>query len=127
MSAKTVKGKMSWEQLFEDKAFRSELSSNILPPYMMNTRWYAAKTQKAKTVRIEQYMPLKLANGDTTYLITLEINFVAGFTEYYLMTLAFVDESIEIEEKGKIQRTEVGGKRGWIIDALYLEAFRKAL
>lgn len=127
MSAKTVKGKMSWEQLFEDKAFRAELSSNILPPYMMNTRWYAAKTQKAKTVRIEQYMPLKLANGDTTYLITLEINFVAGFTEYYLMTLAFVDESIEIEEKGKIQRTEVGEKRGWIIDALYLEAFRKAL
>ncbi|MFT7149765.1 MAG: trehalose synthase-fused probable maltokinase [Nonlabens sp.] len=127
MSAKTVKGKMSWEQLFEDKAFRSELSSNILPPYMMNTRWYAAKTQKAKTVRIEQYMPLKLANGDTTFLITLEINFVAGFTEYYLMTLAFVDESIEIEEKGKIQRTKVGGKRGWIIDALYLEAFRKAL
>ena len=127
MSAKTVKGKMSWEQLFEDKAFRAELSSNILPPYMMNTRWYAAKTQKAKTVRIEQYMPLKLANGDTTYLITLEINFVAGFTEYYLMTLAFVAESIEIEEKGKIQRTEVGEKRGWIIDALYLEAFRKAL
>ncbi|MFT6871939.1 MAG: trehalose synthase-fused probable maltokinase [Roseivirga sp.] len=127
MSAKTVKGKMSWEQLFEDKAFRAELSSNILPPYMMNTRWYAAKTQKAKTVRIEQYMPLKLANGDTTFLITLEINFVAGFTEYYLMTLAFVDESIEIEEKGKIQRTKVGGKRGWIIDALYLEAFRKAL
>ncbi len=127
MSAKTVKSKMSWEQLFEDKAYRAELSSNILPPYMMKTRWYAAKTQKAKTVRIEQYMPLKLANGDTTYLITLEINFVAGFTEYYLVTLAFVDESVEIEEKGKIQRTEVGGKRGWIIDSLYLEAFRKAL
>lgn len=127
MSAKTVKGNMSWEQLFADEDFRAQLSNEILPPYMMNTRWYAAKTQKAKTFRVEQYMPLKLANGDTTYLITLEINFAAGFTEYYLMTLAFVDESIEIEEKGKIQRTEVGGKEGWIIDALYLEAFRKAL
>lgn len=127
MSVKSVKGKMSWEQLFEDPAFRAQLSAEVLPPYMMNTRWYAAKTEKAKTVRIEQYMPLKLANGDTTYLITLEINFVAGFTEYYLMTLAFVDESIEIEKKGRIQKTEIGGKKGWIIDALYLEAFRKAL
>ncbi len=127
MSAKAVKSKKTWEQLFEEEAFRTQLSGEILPAYMMTTRWYAAKTQKAKTFRIEQYMPFEMDNDETVYFITIEINFKAGFTEYYFMTLAFVNEAVAIEEKGKVHATEVGGQKGSIIDALYYETFRKSL
>ncbi len=127
MSGKAVKSKISWQQCFEEDSFRAQLSNKILPAYMMTTRWYAAKTQKIKTIRIEQYMPFLMENDDLAYFITIEVNFEAGFTEYYFMTLAFVSDTVEIEEKGKVHQTEIGGHHGWIIDALYYEIFRKSL
>ncbi|OEK00458.1 hypothetical protein BFP97_02555 [Roseivirga sp. 4D4] len=127
MSGKAVKSKVSWQQHFEEESFRTQLSNEVLPAYMMTTRWYAAKTQKIKTIRIEQYMPFLMENDDLAYFITIEVNFEAGFTEYYFMTLAFVSDMIEIEEKGKVHQTEIEGKKGWIIDALYFETFRKSL
>lgn len=127
MSAKSVNSKANWVDSFEDESFRANLCTNVLPPFMMNTRWYAAKTQKAKTFRIEQYMPFEMINGETAYFITIEINFEAGFTEYYFMTLSFLDNSIEVDEKGKIAKAEFSGQRGWITDALYHEVFRQSL
>lgn len=127
MSGEAVNSRLSWQQRFEEEAFRTQLSNEVLPAYMMTTRWYAAKTQKTKTLRIEQYMPFSMVNGETAHFITIEVNFEAGFTEYYFMTLAFVGDGIEIEEKGKVHQTEIGGEKGWIIDALYYETFRKSL
>jgi len=127
MSGNAVKSKVSWQQCFEEDSFRTQLSNEVLPAYMMTTRWYAAKTQKIKTIRIEQYMPFLMENDDLAYFITIEVNFEAGFTEYYFMTLAFVSKGIEIEDKGKVHQTEIGSHSGWIIDALYYETFRKSL
>lgn len=117
----------TWTELFTDESYRAELCEQVLPKYMMSTRWYAAKTQKAKTYRIEQHMPFEMSNGQIAFLNAIEINFQAGFTEYYLITLAFLEDASGVDEKGKIHETEIGGKNGWIIDALYAEEFRKSL
>lgn len=127
MSSKTNTTGLAWNELFADESYRAQLCDQVLPNYMMTTRWYAAKTQKAKTYRIEQYMPFLMDNEETAFLNAIEINFQAGFTEYYLITLAFVQDASEIDEKGKIFETTIGGKKGWIIDALYAEVFRKSL
>ena len=127
MSSAIASATAKWITLFEEESFRTELSGKILPKYMQGTRWYAAKTQKAKTFRIEQYMPFEMGNKETAYFITIEVNFEAGFTEYYFMTLAFVNEKEHVDVKGKVHKTEIGGQKGWIIDALYCETFRKAL
>ncbi|OEK04074.1 hypothetical protein [Roseivirga misakiensis] len=127
MSSKANQKAMPWNELFSEETYRSSLCDKILPEYMMTTRWYAAKTQKAKTYRIEQYMPFLLEDGATAFLITIEVNFQAGFTEYYLMTLLFTEDVSEIDKKGRVHQTTIGGKKGWIIDALYSETFRKAL
>lgn len=128
MANSTKKRDQSWVTKFEDETFRLKLSNEVLPKYMMDTRWYAAKTQKAKTYRIEMYMPFQITENETAYFITLEINFEAGFTEYYFMTLAFIDESTKIDDaKGKVKKMSLGEEKGILIDALYYEPFRKAL
>lgn len=116
-----------WSELFKQETFQSKLMLQVLPSYMRNTRWYAAKTQQAKSYKIEQQMPFVMEDGETAFFITIEINFTAGFTEYYFMTLAFVPEETEIDLKGIVSNITVGGTKGKVIDALYSEEFRRSL
>lgn len=116
-----------WVETFNDPSFREGFIEKILLNYMMSTRWYAAKTQQVKTIKIEQQMPFEMAKGETVFFITIEMNFAAGFTEYYFLTLGFVEESVDIDQKGLITTTTLGDHQGKIIDALYHEPFRKAL
>ena len=124
--ANKEKYQSEWSELFSDEDFRSKLSSDILPQYMQNTRWYAAKTQKAKTYKIESLMPFEVGN-DTFYFIIIEINFAAGFTEYYFIMLGAIPSVIEVDPKAKIVEMNMGDETAQVIDALYHEPFRKAL
>lgn len=127
MAKSTKQRDQAWVTKFNDENFRQKLSNDILPKYMMGTRWYAAKTQKAKTYKIEMVMPFPINDQETAYFITIEINFEAGFTEYYFMTLAFVDEDTKLDDaKGKVHKMALNDEKGMIIDALYYEPFRKA-
>jgi trehalose synthase-fused probable maltokinase len=116
-----------WSMLFNSDDYREKLCQQILPEYMMTTRWYAAKTEKAKSFKINQQMPFELGNGETAYFIIIEVNFQAGFTEYYFLTLSYVSKDIPIESKGIISELSIDGKKGYLIDSLYWEDFRKAL
>ncbi|MFT6213822.1 MAG: maltose alpha-D-glucosyltransferase/alpha-amylase [Roseivirga sp.] len=116
-----------WSMLFNSDDYREKLCQQILPEYMMTTRWYAAKTEKAKSFKINQQMPFELGNGETAYFIIIEVNFQAGFTEYYFLTLSYVSKDIPIESKGIISELSIDGKKGFLIDSLYWEDFRKAL
>ncbi len=120
------KYQIEWSEFFDDHNFRDKLSFDILPQYMQTTRWYAAKTQKAKSYRIESLMPFEVDN-DTFYFIIIEINFAAGFTEYYFITLGVIPKDIEIDDKAKIIDMNMGGETVQLVDALYYEPFRKAL
>jgi trehalose synthase-fused probable maltokinase len=116
-----------WVETFNDASFREGFIEKVLLNYMMSTRWYAAKTQEVKTIKIEQQMPFEMDRGETVYFVTLEVNFAAGFTEYYFMTLGFIPLTVEVEEKAIVHETTLGGQKGKVIDALYHEPFRKAL
>lgn len=116
-----------WVSTFNDPNFREGFIEKVLLKYMMGTRWYAAKTQQVKTIKIEQQMPFEMGQGETVFFVTIEVNFAAGFTEYYFITLGFIDHQIQIDPKGVISQTSLGEHKGQIIDALYHEPFRKAL
>ena len=118
---------IKWVETFNDEGFKEGFTSKILLEYMMGTRWYAAKTQQVKTIKIEQQMPFEMAKEETIFFITIEVNFAAGFTEYYFMTLGFVEDYSGIEAKGIVHKINLGDHHGAIIDSLYYEPFRKAL
>ena len=126
MAKKKSKYQVEWSEFFNDHDFRDKLSFDILPQYMQTTRWYAAKTQKAKSYRIESLMPFEVGN-DTFYFIIIEINFAAGFTEYYFITLGVIPKEIKIDDKARIIDMNLGGETVQLIDSLYYEPFRRAL
>ncbi len=128
MAKSTNKRNNAWVDQFENETFRLKLSNDVLPNYMLGTRWYAAKTQKAKNFKIEIFMPFSITETETAYFVTLEVNFEAGFTEYYFMTLGFIDNNDTLDDKkGLIKKMSVGGESGNLVDALYYEPFRKSL
>lgn len=117
----------TWEETFNDDSFRQGFVERILLNYMMTTRWYAAKTQKVKTIKIEQQMPFELEGENTVFFITIEANYEAGFTEYYFIMVGLVDENTEVDPKAIIYNLSANGLKGKVIDSLYYEPFRKAL
>lgn len=116
-----------WVETFNDQDFREGFIEKVLMKYLMTTRWYAAKTQEVKTIKIEQQMPFEVEKGETVFFITIEMNFAAGFTEYYFLTIGFVPEETDIDKKGIVASTNLGEHKGKIVDSLYYEPFRKAL
>ena len=116
-----------WVETFNDQNFREGFIEKVLMKYLMTTRWYAAKTQEVKTIKIEQQMPFEVEKGETVFFITIEMNFAAGFTEYYFLTIGFVPEETDIDKKGIVASTNLGEHKGKIVDSLYYEPFRKAL
>ncbi len=122
--ANTLKTTKRWVKVFEDEEFISLLTKSVTD-YMLTTRWYAAKGQNTKNFKITLRTPLGTEKKTLAHAIVIEVNFAAGFTEYYFMTLAFCSE--EIDKKGIVTKASVGGKQGYIIDAVYWEEFRKFL
>lgn len=114
-----------WNKVFDDAEFIIQLTEQ-LSKYMHTTRWYAAKSEEAKNYRISQKTALDGDKGTLAHAITIEVNFAAGFTEYYFMTLAFCTGK-DIDKKGVVCEASVGGVKGQVIDSLFWEEFRKFL
>ncbi len=114
-----------WNKIFDDADFINLLTAQ-LSKYMHTTRWYAAKSEEAKNYRISQKTVLAGDKGTSAHAVTIEVNFAAGFTEYYFMTLAFYSGQ-DIDSKGVVCNASIGGIKGQVIDALFSEDFRKFL
>lgn len=123
--AAVLKTSKKWNQIFEDKEFVNSLTQKV-EEYILTTRWYAAKGQETKNFKITLRTALGPENKTLAHAIVIEVNFAAGFTEYYFMTLGFCTE-VDIDKKGIVTNASVGGKEGIIIDAIYWEEFRKFL
>ena len=123
--AGTIKTSKKWGKIFEDTDFVAALTSGITN-YMFKMRWYAAKGQETKNFKITFSTPLGNEKRVLAHAIVIEVNFAAGFTEYYFMTLGFTDHE-NIDSNGVVLKANVGGKEGRVIDAVYWEDFRKFL
>ncbi len=120
-----LKTSKKWGHIFDDQEFTIALTSSV-EKYMLTTRWYAAKGQDTKNFKITLRNALGTENKTLAHAIVIEVNFAAGFTEYYFMTLGFCLEP-DIDKKGVVSKASVGGKEGVVIDAVYWEDFRKFL
>jgi len=116
-----------WVDTFNDPVFEDGFVNKVLLKYMKSTRWYAAKTQVAKSIKIQEAMPFEMDKGQTVFMLTIVIDFAAGFTEFYFLTIGFIPVGESIEQKAILHTTKLGDHEGHIVDALYTESFRKAL
>lgn len=114
-----------WEDLMEQERFHKEFCEDILEPYILNQRWYGGKASALKYIEIIDHFPIE-RGSDKFYGIVLEVNFKEAFVQNYFLPIAFVTDKDYVNDN-VIAYLSLNEKQGYLIDALFLEVFRKQI
>jgi maltose alpha-D-glucosyltransferase/alpha-amylase len=114
-----------WEELLENKDFVKVFLSDVLEEYIIKQRWYGGKASKLKYIELAEYFRIQQFE-EVYYGLILEVNFIEAFYQHYFLPIAFVsDESFAKDDR--ILPISIQNQKGYIIDAINLEAFRKVV
>ncbi|QTD37457.1 trehalose synthase [Polaribacter batillariae] len=115
----------NWNEIMLDTDFTAIFLSEVLEEYIQKQRWYGGKSSQLKYIELSEYFKIQ-QDGEIYFGLILEVNFVEAFYHHYFLPIAFVsDESAA--EKSKILPIKLENKKGFIVDAIYLESFRKVV
>ncbi|MGY6561853.1 MAG: maltokinase N-terminal cap-like domain-containing protein [Luteibaculaceae bacterium] len=115
----------NWQEAFTKKEFKVKLKREILPPYLLGCRWFAAKSGPIKQYEIETALRYSY-NQKVYFLIFVEVVFYTANTENYFLPLALTEE--DVDQKSKIAKLNfTSGETGYLVDALFLSEFRESL
>ncbi|WP_299364203.1 phosphotransferase [Winogradskyella sp.] len=114
-----------WEELMENKDFVKIFLSEVLEDYIVRQRWYGGKSSKLKYIELSEYF--RIQNKEEVYYgLILEVNFYEAFFQNYFLPIAFVtDENFAKDDR--ILPISIQNNKGFIIDAINLEAFRRVV
>ncbi|MAD96931.1 MAG: trehalose synthase [Flavobacteriaceae bacterium] len=112
-----------WEALLENKDFVNVFLSDVLEKYIVKKRWYGGKASKLKYIELAEYFRIQ-QNEEVYYGLILEVNFVEAFYQHYFLPIAFVTDE-NFAQENRILPVSIEGQKGYIIDAVHLEAFRR--
>lgn len=113
----------SWETLLDSSDFVKVFLSDVLEDYIIKQRWYGGKASKLKYIELAEFFKIQ-QNGEIYYGLILEVNFIEAFYQHYFLPIAFVTDE-DFAQKDRILPIQIMGQKGYIIDAINLEAFRK--
>ncbi len=114
-----------WEELLDSEAFIKVFLSDVLENYIIKQRWYGGKASKLKYIELAEYFRIQ-QHDEVYYGLILEVNFTEAFYQHYFLPIAFVsDESFAQDDR--ILPISIQNQKGFIIDAINLEAFRKVV
>ena len=113
----------SWEELLDNKDFVKIFLSDVLEDYILKQRWYGGKSSKLKYIELSEYFRIQ-QHGEVYYGLLLEVNFKEAFYQHYFLPIAFVSDE-NFAKKDRILPISIKGQKGFIIDAINIEAFRK--
>ncbi|MBT8277717.1 MAG: trehalose synthase [Bacteroidia bacterium] len=114
-----------WEQIFDNEDFVKIFLSDVLEAYIIKQRWYAGKASKLKYIELAEYFRIQ-QHGEVYYGLILEVNFKEAFYQHYFLPIAFVSDE-NFAKDDRILPISIQDKKGFIIDAINLEAFRKVV
>jgi maltose alpha-D-glucosyltransferase/alpha-amylase len=117
-----------WEKMLEDVS-RDRLEE-LLPAYMQCCGWWFERSRAMQGVRIIDVVPI--SRGSLAYLLILEISYVEGLSDLYLLplSLAFGENAEKIKKKtpqAVIARFRSKGRDGVLYDGIYDEELRSNL
>ncbi|THD67997.1 trehalose synthase [Robertkochia marina] len=117
--------KVAWEELLGYEDFWKIFLSDVLEKYIIGQRWYGGKSSKLKYIELAESFRIQ-QSGEIYYGLILEVNFYEAFFQHYFLPIAFVTDEA-YAEKGRILEISLQGKKGYIVDAVNLEAFRRVV
>lgn len=113
----------NWEDILDSNEFIKVFLSDVLEHYIVKQRWYGGKASKLKYIELAEYFKIQ-QKGEVYYGLILEVNFFEAFYQHYFLPIAFVTDE-NFAQKDRILPININGQKGYIIDAINLEAFRK--
>ena len=117
--------KTDWKSAFENDEFVKVFASDILENYIINKRWYGGKSSTLKYIEVVD--TFKIASKKNNYYgVLLEVNFKEAFFQNYFMPLSFMLEE-ELDTNTVIAPVIMNGVKGFLVDALHQEDFKKLL
>lgn len=122
---------ISWEKLFDNYSEVRALERKILPPFMKKCRWFGGKAKVVNKVSVNKAVPLKI-EGDTHFLLVLEVQYVQRLPEFYFLPVTFMpadlmSERVEYTAQSVVCRAQIQGEEGFIVDSSYDKPFRDFL
>ncbi|WP_445736870.1 trehalose synthase [Mariniflexile sp.] len=113
----------SWEELLGNNHFVKIFLSDVLEAYIVKQRWFGGKASTIKYIELAEYFKIQ-QHGEIYFGLLLEVHFVEAFYQHYFLPIAFVtDENFAPQDR--ILAISIKNQKGFIIDAINLEAFRK--
>lgn len=121
----TFSSNKKWEELIESKDFIDVFLSEVLEEYIQKQRWYGGKSSQLKYIELSEYF--RIQQGDEVYFgLILEVNFTEAFYHHYFLPISFVSDE-NFAKENRILPIKLKDQEGYIIDAMYLESFRKVV
>ncbi|MBL8666791.1 MAG: maltose alpha-D-glucosyltransferase [Rhodospirillales bacterium] len=107
------------------------LQQSILPGYLANQRWFAAKGRTIERIAVADTAVLP-GDGDDFLMLTLDVSLDGGEVQRYLLPLAIAWESASDDPFARLQsytlaRARTGGRIGAIHDAALAPEFARAV
>jgi maltose alpha-D-glucosyltransferase/alpha-amylase len=126
-----LKTEVSWDRIFDSYNEVRLLERKILPPFMKKCRWFGGKAKIISKIGVNKVIPLKV-EGDTHFLVIIEVHYVQRLPEFYFLPLTFVLsdsilERVEYTVQSVVCRGEIQERSGFIMDSSYDRLFRDFL
>jgi maltose alpha-D-glucosyltransferase/alpha-amylase len=119
------KSEKPWEALLDNDDFVKIFLSDVLEDYIIKQRWYGGKASRLKYIELAEYFKIQ-QHGEVYFGLILEVNFVEAFYQHYFLPIAFVTDD-SFAQHDRILPISINNQKGFIIDAINLEAFRKVV
>ena len=113
----------SWEELLDNGSFLKLFLSDVLESYIVKQRWFGGKASTIKYIELAEYFKIQ-QHGEIYFGLILEVDFVEAFYQHYFLPIAFVTDE-NFAPNDRILPISIKNQKGFIIDAVNLEAFRK--
>jgi maltose alpha-D-glucosyltransferase / alpha-amylase len=125
----SIRLKDSWQSLFRGK-WKDHFTEEILKKYIMQCRWFGAKTRTIRSIRISEDMPIDTVAG--ARILLLEVTFTEGSPELYFLPVSYIRKSeaqLLQEEHGWsiITQIIVDDEEGFVYDSTCDESFRSLI
>lgn len=125
LNSSTVNFSLDWEDLSRDTEAIELLEKKILPEYLKSCRWFGGKARRLAGISVDHILSLSSSGSSKPifHFLILKAKYRSGKSEEYLLPLSLVTNKEGIPGKGVIANSNYG----WLIDAIYDEAFRKTI
>src|SRR5690606_28624125 len=111
-----------WDDLFDSQT-EFKLENEVLPRYMLASRWFGGKARTIQTMEIADKTEV-VFGANRCWFLLVRVNYENGMPDIYQLPITFLKEKSredlkESQYNAVLARMDLNGEHGWLYDALF--------